>query len=192
MVKNLLNNALNISKLLLQAVVSEGDTVIDATLGNGNDAAFLAERVGDTGAVYAFDIQEEALRRAEEVIPATQRGRVHMFCASHETMTNYVSCPVKLILFNLGYLPRGDKIIATQAITTVTAVKNGLSLLQDDGVIMLVVYRGHAGGKEEWEQLFAFVSTLEQHRYNVTIADFPNQKNDPPALICVQKRPKKG
>ena len=34
-----------------------GDFVIDATMGNGHDTAFLAELVGPSGEVFAFDIK---------------------------------------------------------------------------------------------------------------------------------------
>ena len=37
--------------------VKEGDTVVDATCGNGNDSKWLAERIGPNGNLVAFDIQ---------------------------------------------------------------------------------------------------------------------------------------
>ena len=42
-------------------VLGPGDIAIDATMGNGYDTLFLADRVGDYGKVYAFDIQSAAL-----------------------------------------------------------------------------------------------------------------------------------
>ena len=41
--------------------LSEGDVAVDFTMGNGNDTLFLSRTVGESGRVYAFDIQEEAL-----------------------------------------------------------------------------------------------------------------------------------
>ncbi len=38
-------------------VVQAGDTVVDATAGNGHDTLFLAKLVGPSGAVYAIDVQ---------------------------------------------------------------------------------------------------------------------------------------
>ena len=38
-----------------------GDVAVDFTMGNGNDTLFLSRTVGESGRVYAFDIQEEAL-----------------------------------------------------------------------------------------------------------------------------------
>ena len=41
--------------------LGEGDICVDFTMGNGGDTLFLSKTVGETGKVYAFDIQEEAL-----------------------------------------------------------------------------------------------------------------------------------
>ena len=50
-----------INKLFIEDVISNGDIVIDATMGNGYDTKYLAEKVGENGFVYSFDIQEEAI-----------------------------------------------------------------------------------------------------------------------------------
>lgn len=39
------------------AYVHEGDTVVDATAGNGGDTLWLARAVGPGGCVYAFDTE---------------------------------------------------------------------------------------------------------------------------------------
>jgi tRNA A58 N-methylase Trm61 len=41
-------------KSIVAGVVSEGDTVVDATVGNGNDTIFLARLVGEKGRVYGL------------------------------------------------------------------------------------------------------------------------------------------
>lgn len=40
---------------VLRQVVQPGDTVVDATLGNGHDTLMLCELVGETGRVIGFD-----------------------------------------------------------------------------------------------------------------------------------------
>ncbi|NLP30485.1 MAG: rRNA methyltransferase, partial [Clostridiales bacterium] len=45
---------------ILSEYVSEGDIVVDATAGNGNDTLALAKLVKKTGKVYSFDVQDEA------------------------------------------------------------------------------------------------------------------------------------
>lgn len=70
-------------EIIKQALVS-GDTVIDATVGNGNDTVVLAKAVGSMGKVYGFDIQEEAIDKTKEkllltgLLPQTEIGRAHV------------------------------------------------------------------------------------------------------------------
>ena len=40
-----------------QEFVQKGDTVVDATAGNGGDTVWLAKAVGPHGKIYAFDKQ---------------------------------------------------------------------------------------------------------------------------------------
>lgn len=42
----------------LREIITDQDTVVDATMGNGHDTLFLAKLAKE---VYAFDIQEQAL-----------------------------------------------------------------------------------------------------------------------------------
>lgn len=56
-----LERVLPFARTLLQTAVKEGDYAVDATLGNGHDTCFLAEIVGDSGKVFGFDIQKEAI-----------------------------------------------------------------------------------------------------------------------------------
>ena len=45
--------------------LGEGEVAVDFTMGNGGDTLFLSKTVGESGKVYAFDIQEEALASTE-------------------------------------------------------------------------------------------------------------------------------
>ena len=51
--------------LCLQAIwagfVRQGDTVVDATCGNGYDSKWLAQVVGPTGTLFAIDIQVQPI-----------------------------------------------------------------------------------------------------------------------------------
>ena len=53
----MLEKAVAFSHQLLKNTVKIGDTVIDATVGKGNDTLFLASLVGKTGQVIGFDVQ---------------------------------------------------------------------------------------------------------------------------------------
>jgi ubiquinone/menaquinone biosynthesis C-methylase UbiE len=68
---NLIVKTADFAMSFLEHYISEGDIVVDATLGNGNDTVKLAKMVGiakGKGQVFGFDIQEEALRSTEETL----------------------------------------------------------------------------------------------------------------------------
>lgn len=54
------------ARALVENGISEGAKVIDATMGNGNDTLWLTKIVGETGMVYAFDVQEEAVENTRK------------------------------------------------------------------------------------------------------------------------------
>ena len=60
-----LERILPYSHTLMEKAASNGDIVVDGTVGNGNDTVFLAKLVGPTGKVYGFDIQKEAIERTK-------------------------------------------------------------------------------------------------------------------------------
>ena len=90
--------------------IKEGDTVVDFTMGNGNDTLFLSKSVGDKGKVYAFDIQEEALVSTEKLLSDSSAPKNYeLILASHHRVKEFVHEPIKAGMFNLGYLPRSGK-----------------------------------------------------------------------------------
>ncbi|HQD42466.1 MAG TPA: class I SAM-dependent methyltransferase, partial [Bacillota bacterium] len=86
-------------KSIVAGVVSEGDTVVDATVGNGNDTLFLARLVGEKGRVYGFDIQQEAINNTGELLKDLGlQNRVNLICDGHENMDEYVTGDVKAVV----------------------------------------------------------------------------------------------
>lgn len=187
-----LKNVLPYSKALLESVILQGDTVIDATVGNGHDTVFLAEQVGETGKVYGFDIQATAINNTfERLRLARLTDRVTLYTKSHDTIDttipNYARGNVKAAIFNLGYLPGGDKTIVTTASTTITAIEQLLELLVKNGLIILIVYHGHPEGKRERDALLQYVQNLDQNKAHVLQYRFLNQINHPPFLLAIEK-----
>lgn len=190
--KNMFVNAVGISKQICQSKVNQGDIVIDATMGNGNDTAFLLELVGENGKVYAFDIQEQALVNTRKRLENLNfENRVELIYSGHENIDCYVKEKVKLIIYNLGYLPRGDHEITTSSTTTIKSIKKGLSLLENSGIILLVVYPGHENGTKEKLAIEEFSKQLDQKQFSVVNINFTNQINNPPEIICIEKINKK-
>ncbi|MBQ0138996.1 MAG: class I SAM-dependent methyltransferase [Kurthia sp.] len=183
-----LQRVLNYAQFLMKDFVEAGDVVVDATAGNGYDTALLAELVGESGHVYAFDVQEQAVeatkRRLNELNLAM---RCDVILDGHEQVASYVKEPIKAAVFNLGYLPGADHSIVTKPSTTVAAIEAIIKQLVIGGVIILVIYHGHEGGKEERNQVIDYVSSLPQKKINVLRYEFINQKNDPPFIIALEK-----
>lgn len=147
------------------AAIRPGDRVIDATVGNGRDTLFLARRVAPGGRVLGFDIQQQALEGARERLQtAGLDGLVTLLHAGHEQMAERVPVDwagqVTAVMFNLGYLPGGDKTLITAPITTVAALDQALGLLRVGGLISLLLYRGHPGAGAEAEAVTAWLGQL--------------------------------
>ena len=183
------NKATDIAKHIMKEKIKEGNIVIDATAGNGNDTAFLAQLVGEWGKVYAFDVQDLAIKNTR--IRLEELGlidRVTIINAGHESMDSYVKSETDLIIFNLGYLPKGDRSIITKSETTTIALRKSLELLSKNGILLVVIYSGHDGGKKESTDVENLLNGLDQKKYNTMKINFSNQKNNPPILIGVEKK----
>lgn len=180
--------ATDIAKKIMEIRVKEGNTVIDATVGNGYDTVFLAKLVEKTGKVYGFDIQDKAIDNTKAKL--TELGlldRVELIKDSHENIDRYLNEKVDLVVFNLGYLPGGNHEITTKPNSTIEAIKKSLNILKENGIIILVVYHGHEIGKLEKEAIEEFVKELDQKSYTVIKFEFINQINNPPLIFAIEK-----
>jgi predicted methyltransferase len=188
MLKGILKYAHN----LLEESVKKGDTVIDATCGNGNDTVFLSKLVGEKGHVLAFDIQEQAIQSTKDALVENRLKNVSLIHDSHAYIGDYLQLEdeTKLggAIFNLGYLPRSNKKVITQSDSTITAINSILYHLKKDGLVVIVVYHGHEGGEEEKKSVLKYMMNLDQKKYNVLQYGFINQKNNPPFILAVQKK----
>lgn len=131
-----------------------GALAIDATVGNGHDTLFLAGAVAPTGHVIGFDIQPGALEAARARLASAGLGSIATLkLCGHEHLREQTpdawSGRVSAVMFNLGYLPGGDKRITTGAQTTLRALDQAMGLLRRGGLISLLVYRGHPGAMAE-------------------------------------------
>ena len=151
---------------LLGEALREGDLAIDATAGNGHDVAFLAEQVGNSGKVYAFDLQNEAIEATRKLLAEKGVENVELHQCGHERMDEVrppeIMGQVATVTFNLGYLPGGDKSVITQAATTRMALRLSMDLLRPGGLLVVVAYRGHPGGSEECDVVRDELSSLTE------------------------------
>ncbi len=188
-----LDRILPFARILLQKSVQPGDITVDGTMGNGFDTAFLADLVGETGHVYAFDIQSEAIHNTTAKLEEKQLlDRCTLFHAGHEQLNSLIPAnetrKLTGAIFNLGYLPGGDKSITTQASTTISAIEQLLDVMVPEGIIVLVIYHGHPEGEMERDKLLEYVKNIPQKVAHVLHYGFMNQVNHPPFIVAIEKR----
>ena len=171
--------------------LKEGDTVVDFTMGNGNDTLFLSKAVGEKGKVYAFDIQEDALASTKAHLEENGApDNYTLICASHHRVKEFVNEPINAGMFNLGYLPRsGRKALTTMRQTTMPAVEAAIELLAPDGVLIVAIYPGHEEGALEGEMLREYFKTLSKYRICPSEFKILNSPTSPYFFI-VEKSPK--
>lgn len=161
--------------------LKEGSRAIDATCGNGHDTLFLAKQ--NLSHLYVFDIQEKALLTTQERVGKRKNISYHLGCHS---LFEGITPPVDLIVYNLGYLPGGDKSLTTQVETTLQSVQKGLSLLSPRGLMSLTLYPGHPEGKREEEALLDLTSAFSPKKFQVSHHRLLNRSNAP-SLLLIQK-----
>lgn len=183
-----LKNAVLLAKNILKDSLNIGDKVIDATLGNGNDALFLAQLVGNEGFVYGFDVQQIAIDNSNARLESNGIENYELILDGHENMDSYIKDDISGIMFNLGYLPKADHNITTLYENSSKAIKKGINLLKKNGIMTVAIYSGHDAGKIEKEGLLNDLQSFDQKYVNVLKMEFINQRNEPPILIAIEKK----
>lgn len=168
-------------------VVSRGDVVIDATVGNGFDTAFLSQAVGSSGRVIGFDVQSAAIEATHRRLIANGLTNVTLNQAGHETMsTSAAEGTIAAVMFNLGFLPRSDRTIVTQPDTTTTAIQAAIRLLTTNGRLTVLCYRGHPGGEEEYEAVECLLSSYADGLHLRRIDSTPPKPQSPVLFVLTK------
>eukprot|EP00250_Pteridium_aquilinum_P028059 c36524_g1_i1 orf=626-1408(-) len=177
-------------------VVNIGDIVVDATCGNGNDTAVLAKLVcgkSNQGTVHGFDSQKVAVEKTSSFLnkelTVNQRECVRLYHMCHSKLGEVIKQEnsVSVVAFNLGYLPRGDKLLTTGSKTTVEALKCAISLVRLGGIITIVSYVGHPGGREEYEAVREFAAKLPTESWVCSQQEWLNRPLCPRLLVLLKK-----
>ena len=171
--------------------LGEGDVAVDFTMGNGNDTLFLSRTVGESGRVYAFDIQQAALESTKKrLCEAGAPENYTLICASHHRVKEFVPERIKAGMFNLGYLPRGGKkAVTTMRETTMPAVEAAIEMLLPDGALIIAIYPGHEEGALEGEMVREYLKTLSKYRICASEFHILNSP-DSPYFFLVEKSPR--
>jgi len=174
-------------------VLSAGDLALDATVGSGRDTLFLARAVGPSGRVWGFDCQPQALQQARVRLRAAGLSqRVELRCAGHEQIDSLLPSSVRgrlrAAMFNLGYLPGGNRQITTRAASTLQALDAVSGLLAPHGRISVVAYTGHPGGREEAAAVRTWADSLRGEDYTVRTVHSDSARHDAPQWFLVTIR----
>jgi tRNA A58 N-methylase Trm61 len=170
-------------------MISPGSLVIDATAGNGHDTVFLAERVGASGRVLAFDVQQAALLATRSrVTEAGILGRVELILKSHLRMGEHADPgSVAAVMFNLGYLPGQGHELTTEVGETLAALETATGLLQGGGALSVVCYPGHPAGAIEAEAVESWMSQLTAAGWRVARYGAIGTRRPAPFLLLASK-----
>lgn len=171
---------------ILKSVIRRGDFVIDATAGNGHDTAFLAECVGETGQVLAFDVQQAALASARMRVGDLEC--VEFFHESHARMEIHAAAgSVAVVMFNLGYLPGEDHELTTQTAETLAALDAAARLLKPGGVLSVICYPGHPAGAAEAVAVEEWMTALTANGWRVARYGAIGTRKAAPYLLLAGK-----
>ena len=193
--ENIIRQTTELAMHIVRAYVKPGSVVVDATCGNGKDSLALAEM--NPAKLYAFDMQEDAVRKTINLLEengckgSLADGRINVQQLAHENLLEFFSGKedaLDVVVFNLGYLPGGDKAITTKAQTTLAAVQGAMQLLSPDGLVCITMYSGHPEGKAEKDALLEFAEGLDSAKWHAAYISMPNQKNDPPEILLITRK----
>lgn len=178
------------AQALMRDHVTSGDIVIDATAGNGHDTLLLAELVGEAGEVFAFDNQADAIESTRSRLAQVGlERRVILLCHGHEQMAQAIPASLhgtlKAVIFNLGYLPGGDKSHTTQKASTLSALTQAFNLLMPGGMLSIMAYTGHPGGRAEAEAIKQWAAALTPVRCEISAP--PSKNNNAPEWLVMYK-----
>lgn len=190
---NLIQNTTELALYVCEKYIRKDGIAVDGTCGRGKDTLWLAERCRK---VYSFDIQREALTSAEELLRENNiefsyeddDAAVMLINDSHEKIEEYVDLSPCIIMFNLGFLPGGNKEITTGLKSTMTALKTSLKILDTGGILCVTMYPGHKEGLKEKNAILKWAESLDKSIFHCVYADMLNQTYKAPQILWITKK----
>ena len=185
-----LHSHLELARLYWKMILQPGDWVVDATCGNGKDILQLVKF--SLGGIIGLDKQQIAIENTSSLLKKSlqedQYKKIHLFCTSHIHFPSLAhNYPIRLIVYNLGYLPGSDKKITTITEDTLKSLNAALELLMPGGLITICCYPGHAEGAKEQSFLVQKAEELPSTQYAICHHTWPN-KQASASLLLIQKK----
>ena len=156
----MIKRPIHMSHDFLAEVLDDESIVVDATMGNGNDTAFLA---GLSKKVYAFDVQEQAIGKTSQRLSDLGIENTELILDGHENLDHYVREPIR------------------------AAIEKILDRLEVGGRLAIMIYYGHDGGDMEKDAVLEYVIGLDQRVFTAMLYQPLNQINTPPFLVMLEK-----
>ncbi len=175
-----------------KSFLKKGDIVIDATCGNGFDSIFLAKHIltKTEGFLFLYDIQKQAIANTryllENNLEKELLARALFFHKSHEDFEE-VDCSPHLIVYNLGYLPKSDKMTTTTCESTLKSLQKAFAILHARGAVSIMCYPGHEEGEKELAAVEKYLKTLDASKWEVCHHQWLNRKKSP-VLFWITRR----
>jgi hypothetical protein len=141
----------------------------------------------------AMDVQACALERTREALrDAGLEGAAELILGGHEEWERHLSPEwkggVDAVVFNLGFLPGGEKQCTTRWDTTLRALGLALEWLSEEGLLVVVAYPGHEAGAREAEEVREWMGALAGEWWEVQRLQAVNRGRAAPELWMVQGR----
>lgn len=185
-----MNNIIDLLKFYLEKFVKKNGVFVDMTCGNGHDTERLLKEYSPKF-LYSFDIQEKAREKTFERLGIKSDDEISNFkfiLDNHANLKSYIKEKVDLAIYNLGYLPSGDKTITTNSNDVISSFSSLINLLNDGAFVFMTLYTGFEQGKQEAEKVLSYLENLPQREFNIIKHEFINQKNNPPCFVAIEKR----
>ena len=188
-----INSTKNLIEFFMHNYVKDVKIAVDMTVGNGFDSKNILE-ILKPEKLYCFDIQQEALDNSKILLENHWKcdstgifANFELILENHKNFDKFVKENIDFAMYNLGYLPKGDKNITTNAEDVEESLKKLLGKLNSKGLIFITFYIGHSAGQIESLEISKFLQNLNQKEYTILKFTFENQKNNPPYVVMIQK-----
>lgn len=177
---------LQLAKDRLAETANPEGVYVDFTMGKGRDTLFLC-KLAPRGKIYAFDIQPAALEATQALLSQQGIDNATLILDSHDRFADYVFGPIDGGLFNLGFLPGGDRALTTQTTSTIPAVLGAIEALKVGGALGIAVYPGHEEGRLEGEALQRRFSEIPKEKADIFLYRLLNVPDSPYMMVIERK-----